>query len=147
MERLSNHFDYCKVNECKYCDEELLKQNKCQFFDVGISHCYEKRVHDKLREYEDAEEQGLLVRLPLKIGDIVYHERPFATIHTGIQAFQVTNIMISQNKKCIWYKKYRAMRLLNGKIIDSQINFSFDDIGKTVFLNQEEAEAALERMG
>ena len=28
---------------------------------------------DKLAEYEDAEEKGLLIRLPCKIGDIVYH--------------------------------------------------------------------------
>ena len=95
---------------------------------------------EELKAYKDAEEQGLLLRLPCKVGDIVYHEKTHATIHTGIQAYQITNIMISQNKKGVWTKKYRAMLLLNGKIIDNQLNFSFDEIGKTVFLTKEEAE-------
>lgn len=113
-----------------------------EYMDHGlINQCFEK-----LAKYEDLEEQGLLFRLPCKVGDIVYYEHPYSSVHTGIQAYQITNIMISQNKKGVWTKKYRAMMLLNGKIIDSQINFSFDDIGKTVFLTREEAEAALEKM-
>ena len=106
---------------------------------------YEKLL-TKLGEYEDAEEQGLLLRLPCKIGDIVYHEKEYPTIHPGIQAYQITNIMISQNKSGVWTKKYRAMLLINGKIIDNQLNFSFDEIGKTVFLTKEEAEQALAEM-
>lgn len=105
-----------------------------------------REICEKLKAYEGLEEQGLLFRLPCKVGDIVYYEHPYSSVHTGIQAYQITNIMISQNKKGAWTKKYRAMMLLNGKIIDSQINFSFDDIGKTVFLTKEEAEAALEKM-
>ena len=30
------------------------------------------RVYKKLKEYEDLEEQGLLIRLPCKIGDTIY---------------------------------------------------------------------------
>jgi hypothetical protein len=37
------------------------------------------------------------------------------------------------------------MQILDGKTIDWQINFSFDDLGKTVFLSREEAEDGLER--
>lgn len=72
MERLTNHFDYCKMIDCKFYDPELFKQSKCKFFDISIQHCHEKRMNDKLREYEDAEEQGLLIRLPCKVGDKVY---------------------------------------------------------------------------
>lgn len=50
----------------------------------------------------------------------------------------------TQNKKGVWIKKYRAMRILNGKTIDRQLNFAFDEIDKTVFLTPEEAEKALE---
>lgn len=105
-----------------------------------------REICEKLKAYEDLEEQGLLFRLPCKVGDIVYYEHPYSSVHTGIQAYQITNIMISQNKKGEWTKKYRAMMLLNGKIIDVQLNFSFNDLGKTVFLTKEEAEAALEKM-
>lgn len=30
-------------------------------------------LREKLKEYEDAEEQGLLLRLPCKVGDTIYH--------------------------------------------------------------------------
>ena len=106
-----------------------------------------RRIIEKLADYEDAEEQGLILRLPCKVGDTVYHESQYATVHKGVQAYQITNIMISQNKKGEWTKKYRAMMLLNGRIVDSQLNFSFDDLGKTVFLTKEEAEQALKQMG
>lgn len=102
---------------------------------------------DKLAEYEDAEEQGLLLRIPCKVGDTVFHRKEYAATFTGIREYQITNIMISQNKKGEWTKKYRAMMWLDGKTIDCPINFAFDDIGKTVFLTKAEAEKALAEMG
>ena len=37
----------------------------------------DKRLfYNKLKEYEDLEEQGLLVKLPFKAGDTVYHLLP-----------------------------------------------------------------------
>ena len=104
-----------------------------------------REICEKLKAYEDLEEQGKLLCLPCKIGDIVFHKNEYSTWRTGIESYQITNIMISQNKKGKWTKKYRAMMLLNGKIIDVQLNFSFNDLGKTVFFTQEEAEAALEK--
>lgn len=81
---------------------------------------------------------------PCKIGDVVYiRNKPWHIEQDGISSCQITNLTITQNKKGVWTKKYRAMYLLNGKTIDSQINFSFDDIGKTVFLTREEAEQKL----
>lgn len=105
-----------------------------------------RRIIERLTEYEDAEEQGLLLRLPCKVGDTVFHRKEYAATFTGIREYQITNIMISQNKKGEWTKKYRAMMLLDGKTIDYPINFAFDDIGKTVFLTREEAEKALAEM-
>ena len=69
MERLTNHIDYCKRSECKFYDAELYKQGRCKFLKTSIENCHKKRMNDKLREYEDAEEQGLLIRLPCKVGD------------------------------------------------------------------------------
>ena len=103
---------------------------------------------NKLAEYEDLEEQELLLRLPCKVGDTVYINLPsWAGKFAGTQPHQITNILISQNKKGKWTKKYRAMLLYNGKTIDRQENFEFDEIGKTVFLTREEAEAKLKEMG
>ena len=130
----------CKMG--KFVCNILNTYNRLNEFDKTQSHDLLK----KLSKYRNLEEQGLLLKLPCKVGDIVYHENKYATIHTGIQSYQITNIMISQNKKGEWTKKYRAMFLLNGKIVDSQLNFSFDEIGKTVFLTEQKAQAALEKM-
>jgi hypothetical protein len=107
----------------------------------NCEYCYD--AIQKLCDYEDLEAQGLLLKLHCKVGDIVYHEKPYSTLFVDIQSYQITNIMISQNKKGNWTKKYRAMLLIDGKTTDRQINFSFDDIGKTVFLTKAEAEKAL----
>lgn len=103
-------------------------------------------VFTKLADYEDAEEQGLLLRLPCKVGDTVWYEDKNSTWLIGVHPYQITNVMISQNKKGEWTKKYRAMRIYNGKTVDWQINFSFDDIGTIVFLTKEEAEQKLASM-
>ena len=63
MERLTNSIDFCKM----HCD--LGGINDCLFNDK--SKCYENNIYNRLREYEIAEEQGLLLRLPCKVGDTV----------------------------------------------------------------------------
>ena len=110
--------------------------------------CEVKMLFNKLKAYEDAEEQGLLLRLPCKVGDTVYINCPsWAGKFAGTQPHQITNILISQNKKGKWTKKYRAILLYNGKTIDRQEDFEFDEIGKTVFLTREEAEVKLKELG
>lgn len=143
MERLTERFSNGQAavggcgNNCKY------EFKYCE--DIFAGNCPTlTEIYEKLAKYEELEEQGRLIKLPCKIGNIVYHDNPYSTIHTGIQSYQITNIMISQNKKGEWTKKYRAMLLRNGKTADNQINFEFNDIGKTVFLTKEEAEKELE---
>lgn len=58
MERLTNNIDYCQL----YCG--FGKEKDCLFTDK--SKCYENNMYNKLREYEIAEEQGLLLRLDSK---------------------------------------------------------------------------------
>lgn len=65
MDRLTNNIDYCQL----HCD--FGKSNECFFQDK--SKCYEKNIYEKLREYEDLEEQELLLRLQFKIGQKVYY--------------------------------------------------------------------------
>lgn len=64
MDRLTNNIDYCQL----HCD--FGKEKDCLFTDK--SKCYENNMYNKLREYEIAEEQGLLLRLPCPIGTTVY---------------------------------------------------------------------------
>ena len=89
---------------------------------------------NKLAEYEDAEEQGLLLRLPCKIGDVVY---------------QITRDFISEFKiktfVCDGKSFFFHWQCIKG-IYANVIVFHSSRIGKDVFLTKEEAEQALERM-
>ncbi len=88
-------------------------------------------LNKKLKPYMDAEEQGLLVRLPCKIGDTVYR------IHTKdhIVKNRITDFHVSASGIWYWDETGRETHV--------------ERIGKTVFLTYEEAEAALkgERKG
>lgn len=101
---------------------------------VGIAQCryynYDdfQKIAGKLAEYEDLEEQGLLLKLPCKIGDKIYH------IEDGyIYEFNAKSIDIRKENEeyifCIDYGDYKL-----------------DDFGKTVFLTKEEAEQELKRL-
>lgn len=80
---------------------------------------------------------------PCKVGDMVYSWKLDWDKEGDIVPYQITNITVTQNKKGVWTKKYRAMQVINGKTIDWQLNFAFDEIGETVFLTFEEAERKL----
>lgn len=95
-------------------------------------------VLQKLADYEDAEDQGLLLRLPCKVGDILYCITPYAK--EPIITTHVLQINIKQ--------------FFNGKIIVridvmdkiGESCYFLDDIGKKVFLSREEAEAKLKEL-
>ena len=94
---------------------------------------FEKMI-TKLGEYEDLEEQGLLVKLPCKVGDTVY---------------SITRNFISEYKICS-FEKYLEGFFFNWScekgIYKNIRGFTSFEIGKTVFLTKEEAEKALKEM-
>ena len=93
---------------------------------------------EKLADYEQAEEQGLLLRLPCKVGDKLYRITPYAK--EPIITTQVLQINIKQffNEKII-------VRI---DVMDKmgESCYFLDDIGKKVFLSRAEAEAKLKEM-
>ena len=83
-----------------------------------------------IRKYEDAEEQERLVMLPCKIGDKV-----FRVVSKCLGAIQ-----------CPFNGGYGLNRCYNCDAFVKEESFSFfmfEDIGKTIFLTREEAEAAM----
>ena len=93
-------------------------------------------------------DENRVILLPLSVGDTVYAEHRCGFVGGKAQyevaAYVITNIHITQNKKLEWVKKYRAMLLQNGKIIDSQLNFGFEEIGSRVFTSRLELEKEIE---
>ena len=89
-------------------------------------------VLGKLAEYEDLEEQGLLLRLPCKVGDTVFklkrHNYCVGICHKDISCSECR----ANTPFGIVERKFKLNEL--------------KEIGKTVFLTKEEAEQKLKEM-
>lgn len=125
------------------------------------------RAIEKLNAYENLEEQGLLVRLPCKVGDIVYVDSEmlpieymecYEDIDNKIPSYfqgRVVSLRFAQRN---WVKIAVKAKWLyewiddetgpESDYIECEKKFSIllSTIGKTVFLTREEAEKKLEEM-
>lgn len=150
MERLTNGIDYCKL----HCD--FGKEKDCLFQDK--TKCYEKNIYEKLRSYEDAEEQGLLLRLPCKevytsSGDAVYYIFDYEIvecINCGVSMDCEGKLWIALacDEHIFPYRNPDPEHDLDPTdwcINSTQV--TINEWGKTVFLTKEEAEQALKQMG
>ena len=95
-----------------------------------------ERLTEKLAQYENLEEQGLLLRLPCHIGDIIYEP----TNRNTINEYKVTGIR--KELFALWIE----WELEKGFVYQSIYGVEVEDIGKTVFLTKEEAERKLKEM-
>ena len=116
-------------------DKKLLAKTKFSG-DFGSAN-----VLNRLAEYEDLEEQGLLLRLPCKAGDTVYYVNTDAK--KPIIKMQVLQVNYKQ-----FYKDSIFIRIdaTNDKDMGKICYLLEDDFGKTVFLTKEEAEQKLKEM-
>lgn len=101
----------------------------------------EYRVCEKLATYEDLEEQGLLVRLPCKVGTKVYAISSFLDCIYNYEHCKATQKWkCEEDIQCEYEKRLYCVK---------EIKFCLtlkSAIGKTVFLTREEAEKKLEEM-
>ena len=95
---------------------------------------------DKLGEYEDAEENGLMLHLPCKVGDLLY-EAGESEIYTYI----VDEIYVEQDSEVIVYALEYDAEL--HRVYQNGYKYDNCDFGKIVFLTCEEAEKALNEKG
>lgn len=94
----------------------------------------EQKEREKLKEYEDLEEQGLLLKPPCKIGSTIY-----AVGERYITEYKVKNYIIDENSTLV----IRGTKQIEDG--DYSNIFYMEDFNKTVFLTREEAEAALRK--
>ena len=89
---------------------------------------------DRWNGYKNAEEQCLLLRLPCKVGSIVYYING-----KFILEYEVTGFSVDRTGVWLMYVKHHSDEN------DTTYGFNFDveKIGKTVFLTQAEAEKKL----
>ncbi len=111
-----------------------MRLTQYQATEGGIPYVVVKDEQDalqKLAAYEDAEEQGRLVILPCKVGDTVFRVIP-KCIGSYIHCPFEGGYGLDRCNNCDAFIKEESFRF-----------FMLEDIGKTVFLAREEAEAAL----
>lgn len=117
MERLTSRDS--KGNLC-LCNKEVYDNNQDIYNAIAV-----------LEECEDLEEQGLMLKLPCKVGDTVY--RIIKEFHTRINKIisgKVYRIALTDIEMQIFIDKWQSKGIY----------------GKTVFLTQAEAEEALRKM-
>lgn len=116
-----------------------MRLTEYQATEGGIPYVVVKDEQDalqKLAAYEDAEEAGLLVRLPCKVGDMVY-----APTRNFVSEFRVSQFDFGgYEEPYLWVEWYLTKGITGDFRIDG---ISAYEIGKTVFLTRAEAEAAL----
>jgi hypothetical protein len=165
MNRLTEHIEgltvskerYIKHSPCHYCEYQstsdcLMEEctyanalNKLAAYEDGglepeqVSP-YNKELVDtileQLKEYEDLEEQGRLIKLPCKVGDTVYI---YADFTKNIEPYTIDEIHLGS----CYAMQFDCNLCIGDELIDGT-EFELEDIGKTVFLTREEAEKALE---
>lgn len=134
MERLTEkiHNTNCVAgcgSNCKYGFEYCHKENweNCETISDVI---------DKLAEYEDLEEQGRLIKLPCKVGDVVY---------VKMASYCKTHYAEAEVKDFVHFISCGFCIVVTSKYFDKQ-NIPFSEIGKTVFFTRSEAEAKLKEL-
>ena len=128
MERLTE-------NNPAWIDDELWEsacEPDCEEIDA---------VYRKLKEYEDLEEQGRLVKLPCKVGDVVYRinigaMKPVIPLRVVEYGFKIVGNCI--RKKICCSDDFLCKQ--------PSIIYYAEDIGNKVFLTKSEAEAKLKEL-
>lgn len=125
---------------------------KGRFESVDMSHRIDKEYWEhrqsaeyleELKEYRKAEEQGLLLRLPCKVGSEVWY----------VEEYGFPEIVRGVVDGYLWYRSCGfALNVVWDKPIMEHFAYTrkempFLDIGKCVFLTREEAETALAEKG
>lgn len=140
------------------CNGEGCKDENCIFI---------SDVCEQLAEYEELEEQGRLLRLPCKVGDTVYVDAAMLPVENmecyedtdrEVPAYFQARVVSFRFAKRHWMKIAVREKWLyewiddetgpDSNYIECNKNFtiSLSNIGKTLFLTQEEAEAKLKEM-
>ena len=128
--------------------EVLENENIDDDYDLSLDKCIIYGM-EELKQYRIAEEQGLLLRLPCKVGDTIYE---IGYDYKGRKYInEIEMVIISANYGDLdWDKNEHKIRSAyvvgNLKGTNIGVDVDFCDFGRTVFLTKEEAEQALARM-
>lgn len=145
MERLTDIINGWTFEETIKTAESLMEVEKNMFKWDVLRHLrdFAENYREQLKEYQQLEEQGRLLKLPCKVGDTVWDNdsgRPCAYTITAFSFGECEEYICEPvtTKEVVFYYTN-----LSGSITGS---FAESEIGKSVFLNKSEAEAKLEEL-
>lgn len=118
--------------EGNFCDIAMCRENPCPYNGM----CSQRQTWERLKAYEDAEQDGRLVIRPCKIGDKVFHVR-------RVTQKEAKRMGAPTRHRGIVYYEDRPFAIKEKLCTKSD----YLQIGKTIFLTREEAEAALAQKG
>ncbi|MBS6396693.1 MAG: hypothetical protein KH452_06030 [Clostridiales bacterium] len=129
---------YCTAGVCKHRSSCKIKQN-----------CLEEKIYDRLRKYENAEEEGMLFRFPFRIGDSLYD-----IDHNKIEVYEVMGFRYGrilgedEDEYLEYYAEPDGKPRINVECITSygSCSMPISNFGNTFFLTREEAQAKLEEI-
>lgn len=108
-----------------------------------VDKCRRYVAFRKLADYEDAEEQGLLLRLPCKVGDKLYYTDSYYNAVVPVRLNEVITQFVGINN---YAYQYNCCSFDGCGDTYEEYEFDNNDFGKTVFLTESEAEAKLKEM-
>ena len=137
MKRLTEKvFGFVQLKACgnDFCKETCAEHDE----EKSCKNCHIQKAFEKLAEYEDLEEQGLLLSLPCKIGDTIYEV-----------SYENREFIIKEHiVKEFTYRTYRFPRIEiyceneNGFLVCNNIG----KLDECLFLTKAEAEEKLKEM-
>lgn len=127
------------ASDCPY-DGEYCGTDECPVLSA---------VSNKLGEYERAEEDGLLVRLPCKVGDTVWVVTSPINVfdydkYDGDAEYEVYESFLSSVSYYASGEQFRIYAKVTNSFIAAY--FRECDFGKSIFFTREEAEKKLEEL-
>ena len=176
MERLTEKvFGFVQLKACgnDFCKETCAEHDE----EKSCKNCHIQKAFEKLAEYEDLEEKGLLLRLPCEVGDTVYaictceavgtvldgtlygsnggfgtatgyycpYELSDKCPHTDADDCDECKNIEAVFEDTIDYINITEYETIIG-LHNTNLCVTSDEIGKTVFLTQAEAEQKLKEM-
>lgn len=160
MERLTFDGNFCEIAQCRElpcpyntaCTQRQVWEKLRAYEDSGLTPSDVRSLwgewnamisalnsigggYERLRQLAEADKAGRLMVLPCKVGDAVYE----VTSRKTISEYRVKAIRVELFCTVIEWD------IAAGFVDKSIFGVPVDEIGKTVFLTREEAEAALRR--
>ena len=127
---------YEKACDVKYLETAVMGNRIKEYWE----HKQVSEYLRKLKDYEDLDEQGRLVKLPCKVGDIIYR------VNAGAKEPVIKMRVLQVNYKQL-HKDRIIIRIdaMNDNDMGESC-YLLEDFGKNVFITKSEAEAKLKEL-